>query len=239
MPAVSTMRNRRRCQVSVGVDRVARRARHLADEHALLVQQPVHQRRLADVRPADDRDAWSRLVGSGLGTGGCGLAASSSGSELAGSEPLSPARLEPRRRSRRAARRRPCRARRRSRAPARTRAGRTPSTTPARALVVGLVDGEQHRAARSRAARARSSRRRGPALRVRRPEAPADRRRRSRAAPAATTSSCSGSSLAPYSPPVSNSWKRVPRQTTGRASASRVVPAIGRDDRPAASRSSG
>ena len=60
MPAVSTMRNRRRCHVSSGVDRVARRARHVADEHALFAQQPVDERRLADVRPADDGDGDSR-----------------------------------------------------------------------------------------------------------------------------------------------------------------------------------
>ena len=50
-----------------GVDRVARRARHLADQHALFLQQPVQQRRLADVRPADDGDARSRVGGSRLG----------------------------------------------------------------------------------------------------------------------------------------------------------------------------
>ncbi len=38
------------------VDRVARRPRHVADEHALCAQQPVHERRLADVRTADDGD---------------------------------------------------------------------------------------------------------------------------------------------------------------------------------------
>ena len=40
-----------------GVDRVARRARHLGDDHALLAEQRVQQARLADVRPAEDRDA--------------------------------------------------------------------------------------------------------------------------------------------------------------------------------------
>jgi hypothetical protein len=39
-----------------GVHGVPRRARHLADDRALLLQQPVEQRRLADVRPADDGD---------------------------------------------------------------------------------------------------------------------------------------------------------------------------------------
>ena len=36
-----------------------------------------------------------------------------------------------------------------------------------------------------------------------------------------------GSALAPYSPPVSNNSKVCPRQKTGRARASRVVPATG------------
>ena len=40
-----------------GVDRVARRAGHLGDDHALLAEQRVQEARLADVRPAEDRDA--------------------------------------------------------------------------------------------------------------------------------------------------------------------------------------
>ena len=40
-----------------GVDRVARRARHLGDDHALLAEQRVQEARLADVRPAEDRYA--------------------------------------------------------------------------------------------------------------------------------------------------------------------------------------
>ena len=51
------MRNRRWCQVSDGIDRIARRSRHLADQHPLLLQQPIEERRLADVRAADDGDA--------------------------------------------------------------------------------------------------------------------------------------------------------------------------------------
>ena len=39
------------------VDRVARRPRHVADQHALGAQQPVDQRRLSYVGPADDRKA--------------------------------------------------------------------------------------------------------------------------------------------------------------------------------------
>src|SRR5262245_7607281 len=45
--------------------------------------------------------------------------------------------------------------------------------------------------------------------------------------PCCTTSSCSGSSLAPYSPPVSASWNDIPLHDAGTASESRVVPAIG------------
>ena len=43
------------------VDRVARRARHVGDDHALRADERVEERRLADVRPAEDRDA-DRLV---------------------------------------------------------------------------------------------------------------------------------------------------------------------------------
>ncbi len=39
------------------VDRVARRARHLADQHALFPQQPVDERGLPDVRTPDDGDS--------------------------------------------------------------------------------------------------------------------------------------------------------------------------------------
>jgi hypothetical protein len=40
--------------LQVGVDRVARGAGVLGDHEPLLTQQPVHERRLADVRPPDD-----------------------------------------------------------------------------------------------------------------------------------------------------------------------------------------
>src|SRR4029079_13160906 len=43
------------------VDRVARRSRHLRDDRALLADEPVVERRLADVRPTEDRDA-NRVV---------------------------------------------------------------------------------------------------------------------------------------------------------------------------------
>ena len=43
------------------VDRVARRPGDVGDDHALLAEQRVQERRLADVRPAEDRDA-DRLV---------------------------------------------------------------------------------------------------------------------------------------------------------------------------------
>jgi hypothetical protein len=48
-------------EVERRVDHVARRARHVADDHALFAEDRVHQRRLADVRAADDREplpAW-------------------------------------------------------------------------------------------------------------------------------------------------------------------------------------
>ena len=40
----------------MGVNRVARGARDIRNHHALLAQQPVHQRGFAHVRFADDRD---------------------------------------------------------------------------------------------------------------------------------------------------------------------------------------
>src|SRR3954470_16264316 len=39
------------------VDRIARRSRHLGDDHALGAEHAVDERRLADVRPPDDREA--------------------------------------------------------------------------------------------------------------------------------------------------------------------------------------
>src|SRR4051794_10411192 len=44
------------------VDRVARRARDLGDDHALAAQEAVDQRRLADVRATDDREADDVVV---------------------------------------------------------------------------------------------------------------------------------------------------------------------------------
>ena len=101
-----------------------------------------------------------------------------------------------------------------------------------RALVVGLVDGQRSPAGPSAEARGRSSRR--PDTSPSRPST----RNTSRSAPAMarcpcrTTSSCSGSSLAPYSPPVSNSSKIAPLP---RHRARERVPrraGHGRDDRP-------
>ena len=56
MPAVSTMRKVRLLPFEHGVHGVAGRARHVADDRALLSQQAIEQRRLADVGPPDDRD---------------------------------------------------------------------------------------------------------------------------------------------------------------------------------------
>ena len=44
------------------LDRIARRARLIEGDDALLADQRVDQRRLADVRPADDGDACMALV---------------------------------------------------------------------------------------------------------------------------------------------------------------------------------
>ena len=44
------------------VDRIARRSRHIGGEHALLSDQTIHQRRFADVRPADNGDTDAAIV---------------------------------------------------------------------------------------------------------------------------------------------------------------------------------
>ena len=54
---MSTSRNVRSFALEHRVDRVARRARDLGDDRALLADELVVERRLADVRPAEDRDA--------------------------------------------------------------------------------------------------------------------------------------------------------------------------------------
>ena len=46
------------------VDRVARRAGHVVHDRSLLPHDPVEERRLADVRPADDRDREDAVAGS-------------------------------------------------------------------------------------------------------------------------------------------------------------------------------
>ena len=51
-----------------GVDRIAGRARRLRHDHAVVTQDCVQQRRLADVRPPEDRNA-DRIVGSLLAPG--------------------------------------------------------------------------------------------------------------------------------------------------------------------------
>ena len=86
--------------------RVARRPRHVADDQPLFAQQPIDQRRLADVRTADDRDRDLRR-----------------GS--ASARPVSRPRRQPLARPRRADRPSLRRARRQSRRPARSRADRT------------------------------------------------------------------------------------------------------------------
>ena len=58
-----------------GVDRVARRARDLGDDRPLRADERVEERRLADVRPAEDRDA-DRVVADSSGAPRCRAAAS-------------------------------------------------------------------------------------------------------------------------------------------------------------------
>ena len=56
IPAVSTRRKRRPRGLEARVDRVARRAGDLRDDRALLAEERVDERRLADVRAPDDRE---------------------------------------------------------------------------------------------------------------------------------------------------------------------------------------
>ncbi len=60
-PAVSTRTNVRPSRSKHRVDRVARRARDLGHDHALRAEQGVQERRLADIRAAEDGDT-DRLV---------------------------------------------------------------------------------------------------------------------------------------------------------------------------------
>ena len=110
--------------------------------------------------------------------------------------------------------------------PARTRADRTPSPARARLSSVLLMASRTGQAGLPQLLRDRLVARR-PGPRGRRRRRPGDRRPTMARWPCRTTSSCSGSSLAPNRPPVSDSWNAAPRQTTGRASESRVVPATG------------
>ncbi len=191
------------------VDRVARRARHLAHHHALFAQQAVDERRLPDVRPADDGDR--RLVLRGLGgraVGGqprddlveqLGHAVAVLGRDLDDGVESQPEELD------RAA---------------------------ARLLVVRLVDGEDDRFAhRAQHARAISS---SPGT----SPSFASTTKTTRSAlcsalrPCSTTSSCSGSVVAPNSPPVSTSVNdRSAPVGRGRQRIARRA-GHGRDDRP-------
>ena len=213
MPAVSTIRNVRLCHLSTRIDRVARRPRHVADDRALFAQQPIEQRRLADVRPADDGDARSPA---GIARG---AVARRSGRRAMISSSRSPTpvavlggdldhRLE-------------ARAGRTRRARPRARL----SSVLLTAISTGAVDRPQApRRSPGRPARALPARRRR-----RRPRRPS----RAPGGPASTTSSCSGSSLAPNIPPVSTSVNvtalplgRLRDDVAGRAG-------DGGDDRPA------
>ena len=56
MPAVSTSRSAAAVDLELGVDRVARRAGDVGDDHALAAEERVDERGLADVRAADHRE---------------------------------------------------------------------------------------------------------------------------------------------------------------------------------------
>ena len=69
MPAVSMKRNSPCGVLADRVDRVTRRARHLADDRARLADDGVEERRLAGVRPPDDDDRHRRRLGSSSAVG--------------------------------------------------------------------------------------------------------------------------------------------------------------------------
>ncbi len=58
MPAVSTMPERPLVPLQQRVHRIARRPGYFGDDHAIFTKQAIHQRRLAGVRPTDDRDRY-------------------------------------------------------------------------------------------------------------------------------------------------------------------------------------
>ena len=172
---------------------------------ALFAQQPIEQRRLADVRAgrrwrprsrARSRGRRCRAAWAGVAT------ISSSRSPIPG------------------------RARLQSRSRARIRAGRTRAPGRARAC---------RRSCSRRATAGTSAPRRVDAISSSAGTSPSrpSTTKTSRSAvssarrPCATTSSWSGSSLAPNMPPVSTRLKATPRQSAGKALTSRVVPATG------------
>jgi hypothetical protein len=48
--------------IGVAVAAIAREVRRVVDKRGAATDQAVEQRRLADVRPADDRDEWRHLT---------------------------------------------------------------------------------------------------------------------------------------------------------------------------------
>ena len=216
------------------VDRVARRAGHVADEHALLAQQPVDERRLAR-RWADRR--WRTGLGRRVGAGGWGPTA-----RLLLDARVADAWLRARRP---APGLQPLHDLVEQLRDAGSVLGRDledrvePELEELhrrlqRSLVVGLVDRQQHRPA-GLAQLARDA-----LVAGNQPLASVDQQHEQVGADDRALALLARPARAadPGSRRTARRYRTAgtiaPRQTTGRASASRVVPAIGRDDRPAA-----
>ena len=187
---------------------VARRPGHVADDRPLFFQQPVHQRRLADVRAPDDRHLGLRLRGRRrrlvlqFGEPRDDLVEQVADALAVLRRNLDD-RLEPE--------------------------GVELDRPTASVPIVRLVDRDQHRPAH------RAERAGDLLVPGHQPFAPIynednEIRRQMARRPCSTTSSCSGSRLAPNMPPVSTTENLAPCHSAGCAMVSRVVPATRRHD---------
>ena len=185
------------------VDRVARRARHLADDRPLLPDEPVEERRLADVRAPEDRDA-DRLVARPARR----RAARQPLEDLV--EQVADVRaVQPRDRDR--------------------LAEAEPVQLERERLLRGIVDlvrEQQHRLLRPRGAARRAPRRPASRRRARRRRTARGRRRRSPPAPARAICVVMWSRSARSTPPVSISRNSSPFHSQTSSLRSRVVPCV-------------
>ena len=188
-----------------GIHGIPRRPWHLADDGALLAQQLVEQGGLADVRPSDDRHRGLLRLLRGSTVAVCREPGGDLVEEVADASAVFSRDFDHGIESQ------PVELER----------------AAFRALVVGLVHGDHDRR-RGAPERCRDLFvARQPGLRVHPLRKQGHRPPASALRPCCTTSSCSGSSLAPNIPPVSTSLNGVPCHSAGSEFTSLVVPAIG------------